>query len=204
MRRLALVLMSTMAHAAPHAAPAAPAAPSAWIGVFRPNPPGIAACDDCAKPTIVGAAGEVVVLSPGDGSPLPELGDVTLVQPLTGMNLVAHVTHHGRAPVVLFAADRRDGANAVLVLPGGDARIVFVAPAPRDVAAIHVALLKDDVLAGVRRALVGIEIGGVDVDGDHRADYAVTYGCNAWADGQCQSKGEFLLARHGDTWRELQ
>ena len=53
----------------------------------------------------------------------------------------------------------------------------------------------------MRRALVGLEIGGVDVDGDHRADYAVTYGCNAWADGQCQSKGEFLLA--GATRREL-
>ncbi len=200
MRRLALVLISTMAYAAP---PPAPPGPTAWIGVFRPNPPGIAACTDCDKPTIVGAAGEVVVLSPGDGTPLPDFGDVTLVQPLTGMNLVAHVTHHGRAPVALFAEDRRDGANAVLVLPA-DARVVFVALTARDIAAIHAALMKDEVLSGVRRALAGIEIGGVDVDGDHRADYAVTYGCNAWADGQCQSKGEFLLERHGDVWHELQ
>jgi hypothetical protein len=199
MRRLALVLVSGMVHAAPRPAPAGP---SAWIGVFRPNPPGIAPCA-CDQPSIVGAAGEVIVLSPGDGAPLPELGDVTLVQPLTGMNVVAHVTHHGRAPVPLFAFDRRDGADAVLVLPAG-AQVAFVAPAPRDVAAIHAALMKDEVLSGVRRALAGMEVGGVDVDGDHRADFAVTYGCNAWADGQCQSKGEFLLARRGDVWRELQ
>ncbi len=63
---------------------------------------------------------------------------------------------------------------------------------------------KDEVLSGVKRALVGLEIGAVDIDGDHKADFAVTYGCNAWADGQCQSHGEFLLARHGDVWREIE
>jgi hypothetical protein len=195
---LVMVLTSAVAQAAPPPEP-----PSAWIGVFRPNPPGISPCGDCAKPTIVGAAGEVIVLSPGDGAPLPDSGDVTVVQPLTGMNVVAHVTHHGRVPVELFAADRRDGADAVLVLPA-DAHVVFVAPNARDVAAIRAALMKDEVLSGVRRALTGLEIGGVDIDGDHRADYVITYGCNAWADGDCQSKGEFLLARHGDVWRELQ
>jgi hypothetical protein len=182
---------------------AAPVEPSAWIGVFRPNPPGLAPCSDCDKPTIVGATGEVIVLSPGSGAALPDSGDVTVVQPLTGMNLVAHVTHHGRVPVELFAADRRDGADAVLVLPAA-ANVAFVVPNARDVLAIRAALMKDEVLSGVRRALIGLELGGVDVDGDHRADYVVTYGCNAWADGQCQSKGEFLLARHGDVWRELQ
>jgi hypothetical protein len=195
MRRFALVLISAIASAAPPA-------PKAWIGVFRPNPPAPEPCA-CDKPTVVGAAGEVVVLSPSDGSPLPDSGDVTLVQPLLGMNVVAHVSSHGRAPVPLFAVDRRDDANAVLVLPG-DARVVFVTPNARDVAAIGAALMKDDALARVRRALAGIEIGGVDVDGDHRADYAVTYGCNAWADGLCQGKGEFLLARHGELWTELQ
>jgi hypothetical protein len=145
----------------------------------------------------------VIILAPGDGTPLPEFGDVALVQPLTGMNLVAHVTPHGRVRLPLFAIDRRDGADAVLVLPA-DSRVAFVAIAPRDVAAIRIVLLRDDVLAGVKRSLVGLELGGVDIDGDHRADFAVTYGCNAWADGACQSKGEFLLMRHGDVWRELQ
>ena len=198
---LALVLVSTAAGAAPPARTAPTAPVPAWVGVFRPAPPGIASCA-CDRPAIVGVAGEVIVLSPGDGTPLPELGDVALVQPLLGMNIVAHVTHHGRAPVALFAADRRDGADAVLVLPA-DARVVFVPPAPADVLAIRAALMKDQVLSGVHRALVGLEIGAVDVDGDRKADFAVTYGCNAWADGACQSKGEFLLARRGATWRQL-
>jgi hypothetical protein len=189
---VALLLMSTVAHADT----------SAWIGVFRPDPPGVAPCA-CDKASVVGASGEVIVLSPGDGAALPELGDVTLVQPLLGMNIVAHVTSHGRAPVRLFAADRRDGDDAVLVLPA-DVHVVFVTPAPADVLAIRAALMKDEVLSGVRRALVGMEIGAIDVDGDHRADFAVTYGCNAWADGQCQSKGGFLLARRGGVWRELE
>jgi len=196
MRRFALVLITS-------AASAAPAMPKAWIGVFRPSPPGVAPCSDCDKPTVVGAAGEVIVLSPSDGSALPDAGDVTLVQPLLGMNVTAHVSAHGRAAIPLFAADRRDDANSVLVLPG-DAHVVFVTPSARDVALIDAALMKDDALARVRRALAGIEIGGVDVDGDRRADYAVTYGCNAWADGLCQGKGEFLLARHGEVWTELQ
>jgi hypothetical protein len=196
MRRFALVLLSATASAGP-------AAPKAWIGVFRPNPPGLPPCGDCDKPTIVGATGEVIVLSPSDGRPLPDAGDVTLVQPLLGMNVVAHVSAHGRAPVPLFAADRRDDANTVLVLPG-DARVVFVTPNARDVVLIDAALMRDESLARVRRALAGIEIGGVDVDGDHRPDYAITYGCNAWADGLCQGRGEFLLARHGEMWTEVQ
>lgn len=196
MRRFALVLLAATASAAP-------VAPKAWIGVFRPTPPGPPPCGDCDKPTVVGATGEVIVLSPSDGGALPDVGDVTLVQPLLGMNVVARVSAHGRAPVSLFATDRRDDANAVLVLRG-DAHVAFVTPAARDVALIDAALMRDEALAHVRRALAGIEIGGVDVDGDHRPDYAVTYGCNAWADGLCQGKGEFLLARHGEMWTELQ
>ena len=121
------------------------------------------------------------------------------------MNVVAHVSPHGRAPVRVFAVDRRDGADAVLVLLP-DARVAFVTATPADVHAIQTALMHDEVLSGVRRALAGLEIGAVDVDGDHRADFAVTYGCNAWADGQqrSQSKGEFLLERHGNVWRELE
>lgn len=197
--RLGIALGVVLAAAS---AGASPPTPAAWIGVFRPNPPGFTPCGDCAPPAIVATAGQVIVLAPGDGSALPD-GDVTLVQPLTGMNLVAHVTPHGRAAVALFAADRRDGADAVLVLPGTPT-VAFVTLGARDLAAIHAALVRDPVFAGVHRALAGIEIGGVDVDGDHRADYVVTYGCNAWADGACQSKGELLLARHGEAWRELQ
>ena len=109
--RLAFVLIRRSARAA---------APTRAERVDRrvsPESAGPRPCSDCDKPTIVGAAGEVDRAVAGQtASPLPDFGDVTLVQPLTGMNLVAHVTHHGRVPVVLFAADRRDGADAVLVL----------------------------------------------------------------------------------------
>jgi len=90
----------------------------------------------------------------------------------------------------------------VLVLPG-DAHVAFVAPAPADALAIRAALMKNDVLAGVRRALIGLEIGRDRYRRRSPRGLRVTYGCNAWADGQCQSKGEFLLARHGNVWREL-
>ena len=48
------------------------------------------------------------------------------------------------------------------------------------------------------------KVGAIDIDGDGKADYAVTYGCNAWGDGQCQSHGAFFLARTGAIWTELQ
>jgi hypothetical protein len=60
------------------------------------------------------------------------------------------------------------------------------------------------VLSGVKRALADLEVGAIDVDDDRKADFALTYGCNAWADGQCQGHGEFLLVRHGTAWVELE
>jgi len=99
-----VVLASAVAEAKPLAHPDAPI--HAWIGVFQPSPR-TAPCDDCTRPTVVGVPGEVIVLTPGDGRPLPDAGEVALVQPLLGMNVIAHLTPHGRARVPLFAADRR-------------------------------------------------------------------------------------------------
>ncbi len=182
-------------------AAAAPVKRAAWVGVFRATPDDLRSCDACTKPTIVGHAGSVVVLTPGDGTPAPT-GDVTLVQPLVGMNLEGHIDH-GRVEVPLFAIDRREGADAVLVLPA-HTTVVFLDPSKQEIAAIRLALMRDEVLSGVKRALDGLEIGAIDVDGDHKADFVVTYGCNAWADGQCQSHGEFLLASHGTSWVEIE
>jgi hypothetical protein len=175
-----------------------PAGKPAWVGVFRPRPDDVTPADDR---TVIAHAGEVVVLTPSDG-PAPT-GAVTIVQPLVGMNLAGTIDARGRIALPLFAFDRRPGADAVLLLPP-DARVVFVEPSKGDVAMIRAALMRNEVLSGVPRALKDIEVGAIDVDGDHRPDFAITYGCNAWADGQCQSRGEFLLASRGTTWVELE
>lgn len=170
---------------------------AAWLGVFRPAEE-LAPSETRA---VVGRAGEVIVLKPSDGSAAPT-GDVAIVQPLTGMNLVATILGN-KIALPLFAIDRREGADAVLLLPP-ETVVRFVTPTAADEKAIKAVLIKDDVLAGVKRSLAGIEIGAIDVDGDGKADYAVTYGCNAWGDGQCQSRGAFFLVRAGAAWRELQ
>jgi hypothetical protein len=170
---------------------------AAWLGVFRPA----ATVEPSATHAIVGRAGEVVVLTPGDGSPPPS-GEVAIVQPLVGMNLVAPIAR-GRIALALFAIDRREGADTVLLLPA-QTIVKFVAPTAADVKAIKLALLKNEVLSGVKRSLNDLEVGAVDTDGDGKADFAVTYGCNAWADGQCQSRGAFVVARTGAAWREVQ
>jgi hypothetical protein len=170
---------------------------AAWLGVFRPG----AKLEPSETRAIVGRAGEVVVLTPSDGSPAPT-GDVAIVQPLTGMNVVATIDHN-KIALPLFAIDRREGADAVLLLPGPTV-VRFVTPTAADEKAIKAVLIKDDVLSGVKRSLNGLEVGAIDIDGDGKADFAVTYGCNAWGDGQCQSHGSFFLARTGAVWKELQ
>jgi hypothetical protein len=170
---------------------------AAWLGVFRPA----AKLEPSETRAVVGRAGEVIVLTPGDGSPAPT-GDVAIVQPLAGMNLVAPIDH-GKIALPLFAIDRREGADAVLLLPPTTV-VRFVTPTAADEKAIKAVLIKDDVLSGVKRSLNGLEVGAIDTDGDGKADYAVTYGCNAWGDGQCQSHGAFFLARTGAVWKEIQ
>ena len=67
------------------------------------------------------------------------------------------------------------------------------------------ALITDEVLVGrPKRALDGLEVGAIDVDGDGKADVVATYGCNAWGDGSCQSHGQFFLVRRGARWVEIE
>jgi hypothetical protein len=169
---------------------------AAWLGVFRPA----AKVEPSETRAIVGRAGEVVVLTPGDGSAAPT-GEVAVVQPLVGMNLVAPIAG-GKIALPLFAIDRRAGADTVLLLPANTV-VKFVAPTAADVKAIKLALLKNEVLSGVKRSLNDLEVGAIDTDGDGKADFAVTYGCNAWADGQCQSRGAFVVTRTGAAWHEV-
>ena len=171
-----------------------------WIGTFTPETVD-PQCADCTKAQIVPKAGIVRVLTPSDDTP-PASGDVVLVNPLLGVIWHGHVDQ-GRVAVPWFNYDRRDSADGVLVLPAGtDPKLVE--PSKLDVLAIQQALLRDEVLSGVKRALAGLEVGAIDADADGKADYAVTYGCNAWADGQCQSHGQFFLARRGQKWIEIE
>ena len=202
---LAVVLLGGVAAAAPgKPVPAKPAGPAGskpvaalqvWIGVFDPRLPVHAPWDN-AKLTPVAHGGAVRVLAPDSGAPAS--GEVVVVHPLLGKMATGKVDK-GAVALAEFAFDQRDGDDGVLVLPGGTA-VAFVEPSKADVAAIRAVLVRTEALAGVRRALDGLELGAVDVDGDGKADLVTTYGCTTWFDGACQSRGQFVLARRGARW----
>lgn len=151
---------------------------------------------DNAKLTPVAHGGAVRVLA-SDRGPAAS-GDVVVVHPLLGKTAAGKVD---RGAVVLseFAFDQRDGDDGVIVLPGSTP-VAFVAPSKPDVAAVRAALVRTEALAGVRKALDGVELGAIDVDADGKADVIATYGCTTWFDGACQSRGQFVLVRRGGRW----
>jgi hypothetical protein len=181
--------------AAPAGKPAAPPPLPVWIGVFDPRLPVHAPWDN-VKLTPVAHGGAVRVLTPESGAAAS--GEVVIVHPLLGKTATGKVDK-GAVVLADFAFDQRDGDDGVIVLPGGTT-VALVAPTKADVAAIKATLVRTEALAGVRRALDGIEVGAVDVDGDGKADVVATYGCAAWFDGACQSRGQFVLARRGARW----
>lgn len=195
---LAAVLFGGVAAAAPAKAPP-PAAkappPPVWIGVFDPKLPVHPPWDN-AKLTPVAHGGAVRVLTPETGAAAS--GDVVIVHPLLGKT-AAGTVDKGAVVLADFTFDQRDGDDGVIVLPATTA-VAVVAPSKSEVAAITATLVKTEALAGVRRALAGLELGAIDIDGDGKADVVATYGCTAWFDGSCQSKGQFFLARHGARW----
>jgi hypothetical protein len=200
------VLLAVLAPAAVAAGKDAPvAAPKAWLGTFAPASK-VTPCDDCKAPRVVPRAGSVRVLPPADGGAPPE-GDVVIASPLLGLAVHGRVDA-GRVAMEYFAFDQRDSDDGVIVLPGNTVAR-FVVPTAADVAAIKEALVRDDALSvGARatalKALRDVEIGALDLDGDGKADVAATYGCNAWGDGSCQSRGQFFLARRGTKWVEIE
>lgn len=196
---LAAVLLGGIAAAAPappaQPAPGKPAALPLWIGVFDPRLPAHPPWDN-AKLTPVEHGGAVRVLTPDRGAAAS--GDVVVVHPLLG-KLAAGKVDRGAVALADFAFDQRDGDDGVIVLPGGTP-VAFVAPSKADVAAVRATLVRTEALAGVRRALDGLELGAVDVDADGKADVIATYGCTTWFDGACQSRGQFVLVRRGGRW----
>ncbi len=196
---LAAVLLGGVAAAAP-APPAQPAigkpvAPPLWLGVFDPKLPVHPPWDN-AKLTPVLHGGAVRVLTPDRGPAAS--GDVVVVHPLLG-KLAAGKVDRGAVALADFAFDQRDGDDGVIVLPG-DTPVAFVAPTKADVAAVRATLVRTEALAGVRRALDGLELGAVDLDADGKADVIATYGCTTLFDGACQSRGQFVLVRRGGRW----
>jgi hypothetical protein len=163
--------------------------------VFDPKLPAHPPWDN-AKLTPVAHGGAVRVLTPDRGPAAS--GEVVVVHPLLGKTAAGKVD---RGAVVLddFAFDQRDGDDGVLVLPGGTP-VAFVAASKADVATVRAILVRTEALAGVRRALDGLELGAVDLDGDGRADVIATYGCTTWFDGACQSRGQFVLIRRAGRW----
>jgi hypothetical protein len=194
---LAAVLLGGVAAAAP--APSVKPAPPVWIGVFDPNLPAHPPWDN-AKLTPVVHGGTVRVLAPDHGPAAS--GDVVVVHPLLG-KLAAGKVDRGAVVLADFAFDQRDGDDGVIVVAGGTP-VAFVAPSKADVAVVRAALVRTEALAGVRRALDGLELGGVDLDGDGKADVIATYGCTTWFDGACQSRGQFVLVRRGGRWAILE
>ena len=192
---VAAVWLGGSAAAAP--APKAPP-PPVWIGVFNPRLPAHPPWDN-PKLTPVPHGGSVRVLAPESGPAAS--GDVVIVHPLLGKTAAGKVDN-GLVALADFAFDQRDGDDGVIVLPGGTP-VAIVAPSAAEVAAIKATLVKTDTLAGVRRALTGLEVAAIDIDGDGKADVVATYGCTAWFDGSCQSKGQFFLVRRGARWAIL-
>jgi hypothetical protein len=194
-RRALIAFLVMTATAA--ADPKKPETPAAWIGTFIPKAktPCSAGCET-AKP--VARPGIVRVL-PSDGG-VAATGLVMIVQPVIKAYGSGKVDK-GVVTMVSFPYDEnRDADNNVLVLPSGS-KAVLMEPTKADVAAIKATLLaKAEELANIRKSVATLEVVGVDTDGDGKADLAVTYGCNAWADGSCQSRGQFFLARHGLRW----
>jgi hypothetical protein len=181
---------------APPAKAGVAALPPMWIGVFDPKLPVHPPWGGNAKLTPVAHGGVVRVLTPESGP--AAAGDVVIVHPLLG-KIASGKVDKGTVALADFAFDQRDGDDGVIVLPGGTA-VALVAPSKPDSAAIAALIVKTDAIAGVRRALAGIEVAGVDVNGDGKADIVTTYGCTAWFDGSCQSRGQFVLVRRGARW----
>ena len=179
----------------------APAASAAWVGTFASGAQDRVVCTDCAVPKVSTRGGSVRVLRPADGSPAAS-GDVVVVSPLLGAITPGHVAA-GQVALAWWIDDARDADDGVLVLPAG-ARPHLAVPTKADDTEIRAAILRNETLAGIKKALAKLEVGAIDVDGDGRADFAVTYGCSAWNDGACQARGQFFLVRHGARWDEIE
>jgi hypothetical protein len=192
---LVVASVGSVAGAAPVKRPAPRPIPPIWLGVFDPQLPVHAPWDgEVLAP--VAHAGTVRVLAPQTGDAAS--GEVVVVHPMLRKQATGKVDR-GAVALTEFAYDQRDGDDGVIVMPGGTP-VAFVAPTRFDSLAIRQVLGKVDMLAGVKRALLRLEIATVDLDGDGKADLASTYGCTAWFDGACQSRGQFVLVRRGARW----
>lgn len=190
----AMFAMTAVASAGPAPKPATKLPPM-WHGVFDPKL-GVHAPWDNDKRTPIERGGSVRVLTPADGA--PATGDVLVVHPLLGKVAPGKIDK-GLVALPEFVYDQRDGDDGVVIVPAGTP-VAFVPLAKAEDAGIRAALLKGEALAHVKRALVGLEIAGVDLDGDGKPDLAMTYGCSAWFDGSCQSRGQFVLTRTAGRW----
>jgi len=170
-----------------------------FLGVFDPGLPPHAPFTN-ASLTPVPHAGSVHVLAPEKGDPAS--GAVHVIHPLLG-KVADGTVDKGKVALADFAYDQRDGDDGVLVVPAA-APVAIVPIGKADAAAIKAVLRRDPALAGVGKALAGLELAGVDLDGDKQPDAAMSYGCTAWFDGLCQSHGAMVFVKRAGRWTELQ
>jgi hypothetical protein len=195
----AAVIAATTVPAA--AAPTAPPAPKVWLGVFQPAGGHVQGCVACGL-TVAARGGTIRALAPG-GDGAPASGDVVAVSPVLGSSARGHLDGDKLA-VSWFIADARDNDDGVLLFPSTVTPAV-VAPTAGDVLAIKQMLLqREEFGPRVGKAVAGMELAGLDVDGDGRADYVATYGCAQWGDGVCQVSGQVFVARRGDRWMKIE
>ncbi|MCX5745886.1 MAG: hypothetical protein NT062_25700 [Proteobacteria bacterium] len=167
-----------------------------FTGTFQPSPADVVLATD--RLDVIAHAGAVQILTAGT-APLADGRRVVIVQPLVGLAIQANVEKaHVQLPG--FLLDRRPHHDGVFVVANPPRSPVFVTPTTLEVSAIRAVIAKAGSLEGVSRALEGLEVGAVDLDGDRAADLASTYGCTVWGDGRCQVTGQFLLARRGTRW----
>ncbi len=132
-------------------------------------------------------------------------GDVIVVNPLLGAPATGKVEKAKpddyadfRVPLATFTY------NSLSTRDAG----VFILPATAKVKILKLTGKDKTSLRSAARKATGIdkknanqrELGAIDVDGDGKADLGVAFGCNGFADGECQNEGEIVLVHSGSAW----
>ncbi len=155
---------------------AAGSAPGAWVGQVQPVGDPLAPCADCALSCRWQRARHARRAA-AQGRRAARRVRPRWSQPLVGIAVAASVGH-GRWRCRGSCSTAATATTACWCCRAGTHACVSSRIARGDPNEIRAALLRDETLAGIKKALAKLEIGEVDTDGDGRVDFAVTYGCS--------------------------